>query len=634
LIENAAAPKPSPWHFIWLILVLLLTFWLGARSLYAAPLWGDEQNSIRDAFGVWRTEPVRTPLEVWQGVAERNPWNAPGYFIALNLWGRVAGWSEFSLRALSLFCGVLAVAWTYRLGRDLLSPAAGVYAASVVGASALFIHYLYYLRTYALFVLLTPMALWLYFYLIRSRREPGWLVWAGFAATAVGMLYIHYFAALSLAAIGVYHLLFVKKDRRWWKILGLMIVAGLLFLPWGSVMLAGIGRASEDERQLQALSAPQVVEEFIYVFSNGVPLFLGVLTLLALTSRDRRVWRIAFLLLVTLIALLVVNQGVAVILSGRMRYLLGLWPLLALLVGVGMQRLRRWGPPALAVWMCIGLINNSSFDFEKLLNISEYLYKFPWHRVAESFRQVAQPGDALVLSMPDGRGSVGFPNWVVSVFYLQNTPVNATVVESLAPGPSPEQRYQEAISRVERDQPMRVWLGSDVSSEASDLSVLRTALEQQDYVACPVGLTLPAAQFETYSRSPVCCLPGDSTPRIRFGDGIALTDAAPLPHEVSDTLPVLLGWSVAEDIAPYTYSVGLHVDDAEGNLVAQADYGLPEMAFSCQETHIPINDLPPGEYQLYAVVYAWESGQRLEGEVTATGERGERLPVGTFSIRD
>jgi hypothetical protein len=234
--------------------------------------------------------------------------------------------------------------------------------------------------------------------------------------------------------------------------------------------------------------------------------------------------------------------------------------------------------------------------------------------------------------MPDGRGSVGFPNWVVSVFYLQNTPVDATVVESLAPGPSPEQRYQEAISRIERDQPPRVWIGSDARSEASDLSVLRTALEQQDYLACPVPLSLPAAQFEPFARSPVCCLPGDTTPRIRFGDGIAITGVAHLPAAVTEALPVLLGWSVADDIPPYTYSVALHVDDGRGNLVAQADYSLAEMAFSCQETQLPLNDLPSGEYQLYVIVYAWESGQRLAGENTATGEHGERLLLGMFRV--
>ena len=94
-----------------------------------------------------------------------------------------------------------------------------------------------------------------------------------------------------------------------------------------------------------------------------------------------------------------------------------------------------------------------------------------------------------------------------------------------------------------------------------------------------------------------------------------------------------IGWAVAADVQPYTYSVGLHVDDAEGNFVAQVDYGLPELAFACQETQIPVSDLPPGEYTLYVIVYAWESGQRLQGDLLADRQRGERLPLGTFSVQ-
>jgi hypothetical protein len=120
---------------------------------------------------------------------------------------------------------------------------------------------------------------------------------------------------------------------------------------------------------------------------------------------------------------------------------------------------------------------------------------------------------------------------------------------------------------------------------------------------------------------------------MRFDPGIALVSADPLPAEVTDTLPLLMGWSVSPTVQPYTYSVALHVDDAAGNLMAQADYGLSELAFSCLETQLDVNGLPPGEYTLNVVVYAWESGQRLAGEDLATGERGDRLPLGTFRVR-
>jgi hypothetical protein len=173
-----------------------------------------------------------------------------------------------------------------------------------------------------------------------------------------------------------------------------------------------------------------------------------------------------------------------------------------------------------------------------------------------------------------------------------------------------------------------VWLG--YSEAASDAGDLRALLADDDYTVCPTGVNLTAAQFELYARSRVCCVP-DALPLMRFGNGIALT-AIEFPDEVSEALPVLVGWKVADDVPPYTYSVAFHIEDGEGNLMAQADYGLPQQAFSCQETPIALNSLPPGDYEVFIIVYAWESGQRLQGEVLATSEQGERLPLGIFRV--
>jgi len=81
--------------------------------------------------------------------------------------------------------------------------------------------------------------------------------------------------------------------------------------------------------------------------------------------------------------------------------------------------------------------------------------------------------------------------------------------------------------------------------------------------------------------------------------------------------------------------VALHVVSAAGEMmVAQADYGLPEPPFACQATTITLTDVPPGEYKLLAIVYAWESGARLTGTLTATGEQGDALPLATFTVAD
>lgn len=101
--------KKAGAHRTWLYLVplLLLTTWLGARGLNADTLWYDEYWSLYDA-GI---EPHgdRTLAQIWEGVASRNPWHAPGYFMILSGWGRLAGGTPFAGRALSLLFGLLAL---------------------------------------------------------------------------------------------------------------------------------------------------------------------------------------------------------------------------------------------------------------------------------------------------------------------------------------------------------------------------------------------------------------------------------------------------------------------------------------------------------------------------------------------
>jgi hypothetical protein len=241
-----------------------------------------------------------------------------------------------------------------------------------------------------------------------------------------------------------------------------------------------------------------------------------------------------------------------------------------------------------------------------------------------------QPGDALVMHLPDGTGSVTSTNQSLTDFYLKGSLVRITMVESMR-----DEQQQIAVQDRALDfarQSPRVWVGYEASRRPIALPRFEAALSE-DYVACETAIERLPAHFDLYARSPVCCLPAaDATPRLRFGDGISLTSMAPLPAAVSDTLPVLVGWSLAADVQPYTYSVALHVVDVDDQLVAQSDYGLPNLAFSCQETPIDLSGLSPGRYSVYVIVYAWESGQRLTGVDVATGDVGERLLLGTVQV--
>ena len=39
----------------------------------------------------------------------------------LSIWGLLAGWNELAIRSLSLFVGLLTLAWVYRVGCDLFA---------------------------------------------------------------------------------------------------------------------------------------------------------------------------------------------------------------------------------------------------------------------------------------------------------------------------------------------------------------------------------------------------------------------------------------------------------------------------------------------------------------------------------
>jgi uncharacterized membrane protein len=629
-----------------LIILLLLMFWLGARGLNADAIWSDERTSILDAGG-WPYDP-RTPADVWNGVAGRNPWHAPGYFILLNGWGALVGWQPPALRALSLLAGCIAVAATYRLGRDLLTPRVGLYAAALMATSAFFINFLHELRMYTLFVALVALTLWLYWRVIRNnvhvgaRRvtegnaKPLPLKLTSLTFSAAAMLYIHYFALLPLAAVALYHLLFVKKDRCWWQVTGALVIAGMVFLPWVTSLFTGVRLASETEwlRGLPEMDTLTTLNRLTYIFTNGfVPLLILLIAAFWLNARGARFIR--FVAWVTLALILLINLPLQIMIAGRLRYLLTLWPMLAVLAAAGILMLGRYWKPAAPIiltgWIALGLWNTLTPEFIRGLQLDSGGYVFPWQQVIDDLKTEIQPGDSIIVHLPQGVVSdVMSKNQLLGQYYVDRTNTFLRVVETLYGTEGQQaQSHQETMDFANQSQ--RVWSLYEDQNQAVALGQFQSAIVQ-DYALCPLPAAQTSVQMDLYARSSVCCPPDmDAAPLMRFG-GIHLTGMHPLPEKVSGAFPVLLGWSQAPDVPRNTYSVALHILDSDDNLVAQADYGLAESAFQCHEALVDMSALTPGSYRVYGIVYAWESGTRLSGEVVETGETGERLLLGQFRV--
>ncbi len=610
--------------FIWLwvlIPLLLVTTWLGARGLNADPFWLDEVWSAYNAGGA-HTGPL-SPAELWTRNAIENPRNAVGYHLLLSGWGALVGWTPFATRASSLLIGVLAVAWTYRLGRDLASPVAGLTAAMVVGTSAFYVYFLHELRTYTLSVLLTVVTVWAYWRITETRTPSRWL-YIGFLLAVAGILYTYYLAAVVIGMLSLYHLLFIPKTRQWWAIPALIGIAGILFLPWLGAMFAGLELATGDDLlHTKSLDAGALIGNLAYYFSNGIIPLAVIAMAFGLRKGTRAAW---FFALVSAALVIVANSRLQVIAAGRERYVLMLWPLIAVVCGIGFDNLwsfpgKALALPLLGVWALIGIHTSLGTDFTRDIPGAQPL---PWDAVANVLSAEASAEDAVIVHAPVG-------NWVweitTSDYYLHDVPARFTLLESL-PGATAEELRESEREFV--DGAPQVWLGLDKRIPPAPVLAELVETLSEDFVSCGTVFDSPRMSLTLYMRKPAGFDPDSAV--MRFGDGVTLAYNSLLPEQASRILDMSLIWAISPNIPPYTYSVALHVVDSENHLVEQQDYGLPVESLACRKSTIPLDDLPAGEYVLMAAVYGWENGERLPGTIATTGQHGDRLPIGTFTI--
>lgn len=620
-----AAPthrNSKPYAFWGMIALLLLVTWLGVRSLNADALWYDEVWSLYYAGGA-EYGPISVGETVSRVAAEvaQHEGNPPGYYVLLNLWGQAVGWTEFATRVLSLLGGLLAVACIYRLGYDItssLSPASrslvGLGAALAIGLSAFFIYYLHELRAYALVVTLAAFDLLIFWRIAHTRRKPGVWLQAGLVFGVAISLYIHYITAPILGLIGLYHLLFMPKNRHWWRIAALGVLGCILFLPWVTTLLNAAGRA--DYAHLVAMSTPEALAALLYVFSNGSVALLALLGIFALQARGVHGRLMRFLSLSGL--------AVAVVLSGvypivwHIRYLIMVWPLLALLVGSGVEALWRkkqlWPGWILGIWLCAGLWNTFDPAFNRALNG----VTMPWREFRTQLQAHAQSEDLVVFHAADF-------DWYRQLemdHYLSGLSLRYSLMERIS-GKQEADDYYDHVREYLGDAP-RVWVGVDQTFAPNfRLGEFRRALAV-DYVDCQAVIDVPDMRLDLFAHVPD---DEDALP-FQFGDDIRMQLLEPVSVS-GNRVSIPTGWYHGENVPSDTYSVALHVIDSAGNLVAQADFGLPPDAYAC---HTAALTVPSGTYTLLAAVYQWQTGERLPGMNTQTGMAGDRISLESFTV--
>jgi hypothetical protein len=624
-------------RFWWLMIpLLLLACWLGARGLDADPIWIDEWWSLYNS-GITDSQPL-APAEVISRVAAEDITQGPGYYLLLSLWAQFVGEQPPVLRALSLLLGLLTLALTYRLGRAEFGAFVGFGAAASLASLAFYVHFLHELRMYTLLALLTAAAVWLY---LRLLEQPRRWHFPALTLTLAALGYSHNLALLTPAALALYHLLFVPKNGRWWGVTAAFVAAGVLYLPWLSVVGSGLALVEATETlQARALSFDAALLRLGDLLGNGLPLLL----LVPLGAAGAALWRSApadrrrlvalwVIVLACIGSLLALNAALRLMHAGRMRYFYHFLPLLALLLGVGFARLSMgrflWlRSMVLLLWLLLG-VGTILLNDALLRGLDGWGYRYPLHRVVRELDSRVQPGDFVVHVLPDDLYA-----WMYyernAQLYLNTLPIRyATLGRETDTDRQPAQ--QPAVRQLIESE--RVWLSYlDEAPPPTALAEFSARLAPT-YARCG-DLALPdGLHFALWTRSPVCCSPefADHPPLARY-DSLTLTSIE-VERDAAGTLDVLVGWAGGSTLPPHTYSTALHLLVAtDGSLVAQSDGGVPVESFVCRRESLPTGGLPAGTYHLASLVYDWRTGARLSGEMVESGQRGDRLILTDITI--
>ncbi len=622
-----------PAHFsktawVWALLPLLLAAALAGPQLDRDAFHPDETSSLLVA-GTLRPGPWSLQ-DVWSAVARRAPEQALGWPMLLSVWGRVVGWSEVAVRALPFLAGMLTLAWVGRTGREFYSPQAGFLAILLLAVSTFFLLYLSYARAFSLVTLGATLCLWHYWRVALQPRPASRVAQAGLLLGAAGLLYMHYFGALLLLSLCLFHLIFVPKNRRWWQavtLLGLAALVAALQLP---VFVQGLNQATNDgSLQNRALSTAELLGRLGRFMSNGLvdagfPPGATMTLLLTLTlviavgwqlrsgKRAGTGWLVAFVTGALLVLATILNEALRIIATERLRYLVALWPLSALLVGAALWRLadkRRWLVATLLVpWLALGIQASQNAELRYEL---DYLKRSDFHRVYRYMLEHIPASDFLII---DHKAR----NLDSILLHTRQLGLAYGVIYREAEEPLAEVNPAHSSHRD-------AWL----LYRTLDREAVQEYVPAPGRIACARVLEAWGFILERHALATEGC--PDSPVRLVFEEGIELSGLEFMQSDGLLRVEAIL--RSAEYHLLDRYSLAVHLNDARtGERVAQGDIGVGPGNLVPLHSEVDISALPHGDYEVQLALYDWRTGARLLARDLVSGVSSDIHVLHQFRI--
>lgn len=614
-----------------MLLVLLLTFAIGALGLNADTIWRDEQTTMGH-IGALDEYPFSVN-DLLESLATYSEQHSPGYFIVLLGWSRLVSFEPMALRLFSLFWGCLGLAGLYRIGKMLMSSQLGISAALLLGTSALYVVYLHEIRAYTMFMALNILTLAIYVELIVKKRERGLWGWIALFFAVALLMYTHYLGIILLAAMGLYHLLFVEKNRRWWILSFTVIMGGLTFLPWVPIAIQGFQiTTTRPLVQDNAVDTLTLLQMFVHLLGQSNPIFLFLLIITGAFAGYR--WHVlgimAFLGLVMLILLVGINHIFSIVPLNRARYLLSLWIPFSLIFAGGILFVSpRWWIALilLIIWLASGYNLYQSNSFDDYLGGSRKVIYYPdYQHLLPILRDYVNPLDHVVTFSAfdlDTRASKQEKK-SISDFYLDQLSDSHHVYNV-----ANDFDVERAISNV-IDKPF-VWIVYE--PQRFEEPILDwTAEMMAGHQDC--GRAYQDENVEIYryvlQGFGLSCASNPDYASIDYDRGIS---AEAILSDLSDsTLDVLIAWHPQLDFDTTAYNFSLQLLDGDFANLAQVDGHLDNPNFHWQKSTLNIAEVSEGSYQLVLIVYPREGGSKIGG-ITGTGETTDFFTILSIDIK-
>ncbi|MCY4538225.1 MAG: glycosyltransferase family 39 protein [Chloroflexi bacterium] len=479
--------------------ILFVVFGFAVCLLDDYPIYVDGLFSMATAGYFDQAAGIDGVLDRLMGKSQQH---VPGYFLVLHAWGKLVNWSPLALKLLSVFFGITSLALIYRLGWSLIGREAGIFATVMLASLAYYNIWYLPIRMYTMFVAAALLLLWLYFRALHSRQATR-VELVSLCFACVLFVYTHIFSLAMLCAIGVYHVFFVAKTRKWFLMSGAFLVAALAFLPWLRILIQGTAYATgRAEQAINALNSLDLLWAITSLGINASHLFLLTFALAAARAmkRDRPAIALWVILLVTMAFYVIVNYELRVIDFPRTRYAVIVFPLMILVMVKGFEAVPRRKLALLGIlvfWLASGLL------FQRRVGAGQFVRSYntlPIHLVERHLRDTFLEGD-LLTGWSDGL-NLYFESVVyggVADFYFAKHSVDVAIEHTYELGKSDDDSIGTML-RGKLNGHERVWLVYELDKSERYETLWQDALHSQ-FERCRTDDDIQNISIALYHRS-------------------------------------------------------------------------------------------------------------------------------------